>query len=179
MVSSKLLKRILSEYTLPWSGLHGVTHWGRVFENGARLAEQTGAHLGVVQLFAVFHDSRRLNEGWDEGHGRRGAELAFRLRDEFFRLSDSEFDLLYTACAEHTDGKTEADVTIQTCWDADRLDLGRVGMRPDPQFLCTAAAKRPEMIRWADGRGQMEFVPEIVRSWNLGRRFVGPKRASS
>jgi hypothetical protein len=34
------------------------------------------------------------------------------------------------------------DVTIQTCWDADRLDLGRVGIRPDPARMGTEAGKR-------------------------------------
>jgi hypothetical protein len=42
-------------------------------------------------------------------------------------------------------------------------------MRPEPVYLCTPAARTKEMIRWADGRGSMMFVPEIVRSaWGLG-----------
>jgi uncharacterized protein len=52
--------------------------------------------------------------------------------------------------------------TIQTCWDADRLDLGRVGITPHPSRLCTEAARRPEMIRWADGRAIFGVIPEIV-----------------
>ena len=36
-----------------------------------------------------------------------------------------------------------------TCWDADRLDLGRVGIRPDPRRLFTAAARSPELLSWA------------------------------
>ena len=40
----------------------------------------------------VFHDSRRVNEGTDPGHGRRGAELAVAFRDEWFTISDQEFD---------------------------------------------------------------------------------------
>ena len=31
--------------------------------------------------------------------------------------------------------------TIGTCWDADRLDLGRVGIVPQPKFMSTAFAK--------------------------------------
>ncbi|MFM7531655.1 MAG: hypothetical protein ACKO5J_04035, partial [Rubrivivax sp.] len=46
----------------------------------------------------------------------------------------------------HSSGLTEADVTVQTCWDADRLDLGRVGIRPSPRYLCTPAARQPETI---------------------------------
>ena len=55
-----------------------------------------------------------------------------------------------------------SDVTIQICWDADRLDLGRVGITPHPSRLCTAAAKRLETITWADGRASLGVVPEIV-----------------
>ena len=29
-----------------------------------------------------------------------------------------------------------------TCWDADRLDLGRVGIIPDSKYLFNAEAKR-------------------------------------
>jgi uncharacterized protein len=168
MVTPRLIRRILTQYRLPLGGLHGLSHWARVLEIGVRLAESTGANAEVVQLFAVFHDSRRINEGWDDGHGRRGAQLAARLRGESFDLDDDAFDQLYTACAEHTDGRTDGDVTIQTCWDADRLDLGRVGMAVDPRFLGTDAARQREIIRWAEGRAAFHFVPEIVTDvWRL------------
>jgi uncharacterized protein len=122
-----LVHQILEDYTLPWHGTHGVGHWARVLENGLRLAKATGAAVEVVQLFAVFHDSRRVNYG-----------------------------------------QTEGDVTVQTCWDADRLDLGRVGMMPEPKRLCTAAAKAAEMLRWADGRATFEFCPDWVRTgWGI------------
>ena len=54
-----LIHQILEDYALPWHGTHGVGHWARVLENGLRLAKTTRANLEVVQLFAVFHDSRR------------------------------------------------------------------------------------------------------------------------
>jgi uncharacterized protein len=41
------------------------------------------------------------------------------------------------------------DITVLTCWDADRLDLGRVGIRPAAHRLCTDAARDPAMIEWA------------------------------
>jgi uncharacterized protein len=157
-----IIHRILEEYALPWHGTHGVGHWARVLENGLRLAKETGANVEVVQLFAVFHDSRRVSEGSDDGHGERGGDLAQALRNEWFALSDDEFHLLYEACAGHTDGETEAHITIQTCWDADRLDLGRVGICPAPHKLCTAAAKRPELLKWADGRACFEIAPDLV-----------------
>jgi uncharacterized protein len=139
-----------------------------VLEIGLRLAEETGANLEVVQLFAIFHDSRRIGEGFDDGHGKRGAELAAEFREKYFTLSDHDFELLHTACCLHTDGHTEADITIQTCWDADRLDLGRVYVMPHPQKLCTEIAKRPEILKWADGRACFSLVPELVRiEWGI------------
>ena len=63
----------------------------------------------------------------------------------------------------------EADITVQVCWDADRLDFGRVGMVPAPKKLCTAAAKTWEIIRWADGRAGFQVVPDIVKAeWGIG-----------
>jgi uncharacterized protein len=163
-----VVSRILNGYALPWHGLHGPAHWARVLENGARLAHVTEADFGVVQLFAVFHDARRKNEGVDDGHGRRGAELAAKLRGDIFDLPNDGFTLLHTACVGHTDGLTNGDVTIQTCWDADRLDLGRVGIVPEPKRLCTYAAKEPAILKWADGRAAFRIVPEIVsKDWGL------------
>jgi uncharacterized protein len=163
-----IVHAVLKEYALPWDGIHGVSHWARVLENGLRLAEATHANVKVVQLFAIFHDSRRVNEGVDNGHGSRGAELAASFWNRWFTVSDHEFDLLHAACVGHTDGTTEADITIQTCWDADRLDLGRVRICPDPKRLCTEVAKRAEILKWADGRACFQVVPEIVAGdWGI------------
>ncbi len=163
MISIPLIQAIRAQYRLPWTGVHGAIHWARVMETGWRLAELTGARPHVVELFAVFHDARRLNEHSDHDHGRRGAELAVQLRGSSFELSDGDFALLHEACSLHTDGLTDGDTTVQTCWDADRLDLGRVGITPEPRYLCTAAAKSQEMIRWADARACDDFVPVFAR----------------
>jgi len=163
-----IVHAILTDYPLPWHGTHGVGHWARVLENGLRLATATGANVEVVHLFAVFHDSRRVNEDEDWGHGERGADLAAEFRGKLSSLSDAYFDLLYEACAQHTDGLIAGDITVQTCWDSDRLDLGRVGTEPDPRRLCTEAAKSAKMRSWADGRACLEVVPDLVRQvWGI------------
>jgi uncharacterized protein len=163
-----VLQAVLQEYTLPWDGHHGVAHWARVFENGLRLAGETSADVVVVQLFAVLHDSRRINEATDPDHGPRAAEFARAIRGRLFDLPDHEFRLLHRACAGHTHERTHPDVTVQTCWDADRLDLGRVGITPHPSRLCTAAAKRPETLRWADGRASFCVIPGFVKGeWGI------------
>jgi len=122
-----------------------------------------------VQLFALFHDARRANEGTDPSHGLRGAELAAQWRGKMFpHLPEERFQLLYTACAMHSEGLMDADLTVQTCWDADRLDLGRIGIRPDPQRLCTLFARRPDIAKWAYNRAVFEVIPDFVRTrWGI------------
>ena len=85
-----------------------------------------------------------------------------------FDLPDADFGLLYEACAAHTDGLIEGDITVQVCWDADRLDLGGVGILPSPKKLCTHAAKTAKMLKWADGRAGFEIVPDLVKAeWEI------------
>lgn len=163
-----IVHAVLEDYTLPWHGDHGVGHWARVFENGLRLAAITGANVDVVQLFAVFHDSRRVNECTDPDHGRRAADFAAELRGQVFDLPEHDFGLLHRACAGHTRERTHPDITVQTCWDADRLDLGRVGIKPEPTRLCTVAAKQPELLKWADGRASFGVMPGFVKDeWGI------------
>ena len=149
MVSEDLIRIIEQGFALHLDGIHGAAHWARVRNNGLRLAEQTGANPEVVELFAFLHDSKRRNDGHDPRHGARAARFAASIRGSLLDLSDGDLELLRYACEFHTDGLTEADVTVQTCWDADRLDLGRIGILPDPRRLCTPAAREPATIKWA------------------------------
>lgn len=166
VLSPDLIHAIRVQYSLPWRGIHGVTHWARVRETGLRLATHTGANHAVVELFAVLHDARRRNEGDDPGHGGRGADFAATLRGTLIHLSNGAFSLLRSACADHTKGLIEADITIQTCWDADRLDLGRVGIVPDSARLCTAAAREITMREWAYERSlRTDGCGELLRTW--------------
>jgi uncharacterized protein len=143
-------------------GRHGLPHWGRVLETGLRLAETTDANREVIKLFSVFHDARRETEKRDLGHGKRGSKLAVELRPTHISISDAEFELLIDACNRHTDGLTEADVTVQTCWDADRLDLWRVGFTPKAELLCTDAARDASMLEWSRERSLANHVPLFV-----------------
>lgn len=140
---------IREQFALDWSGIHGAPHWARVRENGLRLARETNANTRVIELFAFLHDSRRLNDHMDPDHGQRAAEFAASLRGSLISLDDDEFELLHAACTLHSEGQTEGDVTVLCCWDADRLDLGRVGVRPDPRRLCCEAARDDELLEWA------------------------------
>ncbi len=142
-IMDDLLRTILEGYELPKEGLHGPRHWIRVSRVGLELAKATpGGDPEVVYLFALFHDSRRENEDTDPDHGLRGAELAGSMRGtHLLHLNDAQFELLRYACTHHTDGETTTDPTIGCCWDADRLDLGRVGIEPEAEYLSTAAGR--------------------------------------
>jgi len=167
-----ILTRILAGYALFVRGDHGVVHWARVSENGRRVAAVTGADLEVVALFALFHDSRRVNEYHDHGHGLRGGELARSLRGDLIHLDDARFELLFEACRLHTDGLTAAGPTLQACWDADRLDLGRVGITPNPARLCTDAARK--LLKWADARAVAGYEPaDVLEAWGVGQKLNG------
>jgi uncharacterized protein len=120
---------------------HGPAHWKRVERNGLLLATRTGADVDVVRLFAIFHDSRRENDMTDPEHGLRGALYARSLKGSLFDIDDYRFDLLDYACTWHTDIDHSDDPTIGSCWDADRLDLGRVGMIPNRRLMSTDFGK--------------------------------------
>jgi uncharacterized protein len=168
MISHDLIQSILRQYALPLEGIHGAPHWARVLENGRRLSETTGAQREIIELFAVFHDSGRINEGVDDGHGRRGSRLAKKLRDVTYELDDKAFELLIQACDLHTEGYLDGDITLRACWDADRLDLGRVGITPREEKLCTDGARDPDLLRWAIKRGEGSFVPALISTeWGL------------
>jgi uncharacterized protein len=178
IITKPLLEMITGQSSLSKGGYHGLDHWVRVIANGRKLAGETGANLKVIELFAVFHDARRENEGYDLAHGLRGAKFAEKMRGEWFDVSDDEMTLLAYACEYHSDGMTDADITVQTCWDADRLDLGRVGTMPSPQYLCTDDAKKPEMIELSyrrslkkknKSRNGVEFMDRTkISRFNLG-----------
>lgn len=148
-ISQDLIKEIRRRYRLNWNGIHGISHFLRVRDIGLRLAGTTGANQNVVELFAFLHDSQRQNDHRDPDHGKRAADFARSLQGKLFELSSEDLDLLTFACEFHTDGLVEGNETVLTCWDSDRLDLGRAGIRPQADKLCTVAAKEPNIIAWA------------------------------
>lgn len=137
------LWEVLSEhFQLGPNSLHGPDHWERVEANGRSLAETNEADEIVVRLFAVFHDSERHNESTDPQHGQRASDLAEDLHGDLFEVSDERLELLCYACEYHHQGMTSEDATVGTCWDADRLDLPRVGIWPTAELMSTAEGKR-------------------------------------
>jgi uncharacterized protein len=166
-LTDDLIEAVVRQLAINPRGLHGLSHWARVYANGMRLAQDNGADIDVVELFALFHDSRRLTENADPEHGPRGADLAQQLHGSLFTLDEEKMELLLTACRLHTAARTHDHVTVQTCFDADRLDLARIGKIVDPHYLCTPVAKVPQTIAWANTQSRCHVVPDNP----LGRFF--------
>src|ERR1700730_17878407 len=131
-----LWRTVTAQFACGLGSIHGPGHWDRVARIGAILAAGNGANPEVVRLFALLHDSRRLSDGEDPGHGARAASFAASLREQkFFELSDEHFRLLDYACRWHTDGRVSDNAETAVCWDADRLDLTRIQVKPRPEFM--------------------------------------------
>ena len=138
-----MIERIKQDYRLNWEGTHGINHWHRVFAFGRTLANHVECDVEVLHLFAYLHDAQRFDEWTDPAHGLRGAAYAQRLADEgIITVTPDQLRVLKHAITHHNSGFTsDADPTVQVCWDADRLDLPRVGIKVDPKRLCTDAAR--------------------------------------
>ena len=123
------------------SEVHGIRHWDRVYANGQKLLTAEVNPL-VIALFAYLHDSCREADQADLEHGPRAAAFIDRLRETYLAdVSDEEIELLKEACRLHTTAHRTGNPTIDACFDADRLDLWRVGITPDPELLATEKGK--------------------------------------
>ena len=148
LLRPKTIGELRAQFQLDWWGCHGVGHWARVLENGLTLCSLLPeARVDVVVLFALFHDARRENEYDDPEHGERAAVLV----GLYFEKGELGLDapglaLLREACCGHDQGRVATEATIAVCWDADRLDLGRVGIVPSPRLLSTGAARDPALL---------------------------------
>jgi uncharacterized protein len=142
IVDDELVRDVLFKTHLHEFSVHGLLHWQNVEGNGLYLAQLERGDPSIVSLFALFHDSQRVNEYEDPEHGARGAFLA----NSFFnmgrlQISQEQLEVLIFACTYHTSQINHDDITIKCCWDADRLDLTRIGICPDPEMLNTESAK--------------------------------------
>lgn len=137
-----LRERVLADPTARTHGLHGTSHWDRVERNGLYLCRFVPAEPIVVRLFALFHDCQRRNDHIDPEHGSRAVAYVEALGRETLGIDAGQWWLLERAMRFHTNGTDPGDVTVSVCWDADRLDIGRVGMPVLSRFLFNDEAIR-------------------------------------
>jgi len=152
IITPQLVSHLRERFELNWNGIHGASHWSRVRLNGLLLSKISGADSSVIEYFAVLHDVCRESDGHDPEHGKRAAEFARKAIRDLILLEDEKFEFLTQAMEGHTGGVNHPSLIVETCWDADRLDIGRVGNEPYPQYLCTAAAKNKKLIAAALAR---------------------------
>lgn len=168
MTSAQVIHRLLplvkAQFALEWPTVHGIDHWVRVWRNARELCEVYDEDWTVPLCFAFLHDSCRESDRKDPAHGPRAADFIERLyRAGKLNIMASEFHLLSCAVWGHTGGTTAPNRIVQICWDADRLDYGRVGRRPDPAQLFTDHARKPEVIEAAFRRSHGYEVQELLR----------------
>lgn len=136
---SRLLVTVLEKFVLDPRGIHGLAHWSRVRYHGMKIGKERNADLLVVELFAFLHDSCRQDDYADPEHGQRAAEYAAQLHGDHFSIGDRQLEQLIVALEGHSGGIVHEDPTIQTCWDADRLDLVRLNITPRSRYLSATA----------------------------------------
>jgi len=146
MIAEHYIREVLRESSTLnhlQSRVSGLDHWFRVWKNAQILAQSTsGVDMEVVAIFALFHDSMQVDEHDDPDHGMRGWFLWEYLYDGSGHIFSPNRDrLVAEACEDHSKGYTHPDPTIGVCWDADRLDLHRKGIWPDPRFMSTGAGR--------------------------------------
>ncbi len=115
---SGLLQHVLAQFKIKRDGDHGPAHWARVRLHGMKVGAKREADLL---------------------HGARAAEFSASLNGRFFDLKTEQLDKLCHAIQNHSGGKVHSCATIQSCWDGDRLDLGRVGIKPHKDYLSKEA----------------------------------------
>jgi len=113
-------------------GCHGWEHVQRVRALSRRIGIEEGAALEILDLAALFHDSKR----GEDDHARRSAEFAEEvLRSEGF--SEGFLKAVGDAIASHsyTCGRTPQSLEAKVLSDADRLDaMGAIGIYRTVQY---------------------------------------------
>lgn len=154
--------------------MHGLPHWQKVERNAIVLSLEvvdntvrfrTDVNLKVVRHFAYLHDKCRLDNGTDLEHGVRSAEMLPSIRNTILKdFTDEEFSLLEQACRYHTTKRRTGVPTIDVCFDADRLDLGRVGIVPNPKKMATpqGAYYASSFWHWENSALFTEYYEKIL-----------------
>lgn len=152
-----------SKLQLDRSG-HGPHHWFRVIDNGLRLAEHDPEiDTDVIIAFGLLHDSGRTHDEHCTIHGKVAGAYVIPALLELIPLSSEQLMLTVIACTNHTSAMPNDfpmyDNTLLACFDADRLDLWRVGILPDNKYLFTDTAKLPEIQKWANANAAEWTIP--------------------
>jgi len=125
--------------------VHGTRHWTNVFTNAYHIIEnspevhnQLEEYLLGAFLFALFHDSKRKDEGLDLLHGYKGGAYFLEMVIKHnIEISPTIQTKIYRAITNHSTEIKSGISIISVCYDADRFDLFRVGKIPKIQYFST------------------------------------------
>jgi len=133
-----------AQFVMDENSCHGLRHWKEVDLNGQMLALQEGVDPVVVHLFAYLHDCKRVEDNGDYEHGERAAEFVqeCRVLGKLDFINDAQYALLWEACNFHNKGTISENPTVGACFDADRIELIRVGIIPKIELMSTPMGKR-------------------------------------
>lgn len=158
-------------FNRPDSLIHAAGHCRRVLLHALAIGHYIFGHdpdaLEILAQAAVFHDTRRLDEGYDKGHGARAAvyykeycrehpEVVFHPETVLLiRFHDLDDNLGIEAIRkEFGDGAPRVETLYAIFKDADALDRPRLGPHGlDPLFLRTAPA-----------RSSVDFAKELIHA---------------
>ena len=143
------------EFWLPDSEWHAKAHSGRVLLLALLIGYQKGLsdeELEKLGIVAVFHDSRRLDDGVDKGHGSRAAEYyKDYCLEQNLHFDAHAYHIIYHHDQDDSIGLAEIEkfptinergmLLYQIFKDADALDRFRLGPEAlDENFLRTKEA---------------------------------------
>lgn len=149
------------EFNRPDSAVHAADHCRRVLihaliTGSAEFGADDTEAIEILSQASIFHDTRRLDEGFDTGHGARAAdyyvqycrehpdELTFHPETEYLIRYHDLPDRMGYAAIEDAFGENSARVKrlYDVFKDADALDRPRLGpFGLDPLYLRTAKAR--------------------------------------
>lgn len=134
---------VQDQFRLSQGSLHGYQHWKRVERLGKYIGATNGSDIAIVSHFAYLHDAVRHSESEDVLHGLRAGDYVQILASQkHISLNQSQLNTLVLACKTHnTITATILNPTLATCFDADRLDLWRMGIQPIESLLFTDKGK--------------------------------------
>lgn len=153
------------DFWLPDSEWHTKTHSARVLLLALLIGHQKGLsdkEIKKLGYAAVFHDSRRLDDGIDQGHGARAAayyrdycykhNLPFDEQTHHVIYYHDQDDALGISNIQKLSDCDRGVLLYEIFKDADGLDRFRLG--PD--------ALDEKFLRTEEARGLVEFAKELL-----------------
>ena|SRR5699024_4774535 len=153
-------------FWLPDSEWHTKSHSARVLLLALLIGHQKGVtdeEMEKLAKAAVFHDSRRLDDGIDKGHGGRAAEYyKDYCREHDLPFDEQTYHIIYYHDQDDAHGLAEIQkspdsergvLLYQIFKDADGLDRFRLG--PD--------ALDEKFLRTEEARALVEFAKELLQ----------------